>query len=63
MVSFTLGSMSTPKENMNVYVVGRRIVRVRLVADSLKGGECYCTHLIAWHGAVNSITELSTEHC
>jgi len=26
---------------MNVYVVGRRIVHVRLVADSLKGDECY----------------------
>lgn len=42
---------------MNVYVVGRRIVHVRLVEDILKD-ECYCTHLIAWHRTVNSITEL-----
>ena len=47
MVSFTLGSMSTLKNNMNVYVVGRRIVHVRLVADSLKRDECYCTHSLA----------------
>jgi hypothetical protein len=47
---------------MYVYVVGRRIVHVMLVADSVKGDECYCTHLIARRGTVISITKHSMEN-
>jgi hypothetical protein len=48
---------------MYVYVVGRCIVHVVLVADSVKADECYCTHLVARHGTVISITKLSMERC